>query len=411
MVAAMNVDPAVRSVRIAVTLCERFAELLKGPATVTARKQSGALFGVSGNDEALSLRIGEVQQIYPEIWRHLDEARAAFASRGIDVSAYDQIRAREGVALGAAVDVKHTRHGAGQYAVDETVKSANFNVEGHRRAREACEALMRATPDIDWAGIARAEAEDPNIKAFTRSTTARRWIMLALLAGVLAAPFLYVGNTCREKQQRIDENRAAWQEAQRLSDAERTALANRAAELGETIAAARRAWPAAFAPDALAAVRPGARTCPVRFAAPTAQAAASYVEYGSIDANYFGSGTFASYQANEPIGDDQLASADKLVAAVASRAARGEADRMDQQRLRDLRAHVFVLVIDREMPGEVTGRAYVYDIREHRIVCAGTIAVRNEPRLVTAGAAKGVLHRDLEVQLRTAFATGLGAVD
>src|SRR4051812_39386132 len=87
--AGVDVDPAARSVRIAVALSERFAELLKGPSTVTVRKKSGAMFGLSGNQDEMSLRIGEAQQLYPEIWRHLDDARAAFAARGLDVSGYD----------------------------------------------------------------------------------------------------------------------------------------------------------------------------------------------------------------------------------------------------------------------------------------------------------------------------------
>src|SRR5690242_1144143 len=116
-------DPAVRSVRVAVALCERFVELLKGPSRVTAHKQRGALLGVSGDEEALSLRIGEAQQVYPEIWRHLDEARAAFAARGIDVAAYDQLRAAEGQALGAAVEVTSARNRYGTHTFDETVKS------------------------------------------------------------------------------------------------------------------------------------------------------------------------------------------------------------------------------------------------------------------------------------------------
>ena len=59
-------DPAVRSVRVAVALSDRFAEFLKGPSKVTARKQHGALIGVSGNEGELSLRIGEAQQLYPK---------------------------------------------------------------------------------------------------------------------------------------------------------------------------------------------------------------------------------------------------------------------------------------------------------------------------------------------------------
>src|SRR5689334_19980144 len=136
-------DPAVRSVRIAVALCDRFAEILKGPSKVVAHKHRNALIGIGGAQEAMSLRIGEAQQIYPEIWSHLDQARAAFAGRGVDVSAYDQIRATEGTALGAAVETARQSHGAGNYAYDDYIKTANFNREGHARARAACDALMR----------------------------------------------------------------------------------------------------------------------------------------------------------------------------------------------------------------------------------------------------------------------------
>src|SRR5262249_13523522 len=156
--------------RIAVVLCERFGELLKGPTRVQARKQKGGLFGIKGDDEGLSMRIGEAQQIYPEIWRHLDEARAAFAARGVALSAFDQGRAAEGIlGIGANVDVVDVQHGFGPHAILESTKTANFNVTGHARARAACDALMRATPNIDWAGIAKAETEDPLVKSFNRS--------------------------------------------------------------------------------------------------------------------------------------------------------------------------------------------------------------------------------------------------
>ena len=420
----MNADPAVRSVRIAVTLCERFAELLQGPSTVTARKQSGALFGVSGNEEALSLRIGEVQQIYPEIWRHLDEARAAFAGRGVDVSAFDQIRASEGLALGAAVDVKHTRHGVGQYAVDENVKSANFNREGYTRACKAYEALMRATPDIDWAGIARAEAEDPNIKAFTRSTTTKRWVMIGLLVAVIAAPFVYVGNTCRKKQARIDANQAAYREAQQLSEGERAQLDNAVAQARQTYATALQAWTTAVTKDALAAITPSAKPCEYRFDAPSAKAAESFVKYGSVDANYFGTGAFVSFSASEAVRDDQLRGTASAIEHIANLATRGNATRAHIDELRKLPTHVVFVVIDREVeplagtgtaytPGEVAGRSYVFSVAQKRLVCAGTVDVRNAPNMETSprdDEAKMMLFRDLEMQIRQALATGLRAI-
>jgi hypothetical protein len=123
-------DPGVQSVRVAVALCDSFAALLKGPAQVAARKQEGALIGFSGGQDGLSLRIGEAQQIYPEIWRHLDDARTAFAERGVDVGSYDRLRAEGGEQLGAAVEVEHEKHGVGKHAIHTVTKSAGFNVDG-----------------------------------------------------------------------------------------------------------------------------------------------------------------------------------------------------------------------------------------------------------------------------------------
>src|SRR2546423_1747307 len=62
-------DPPVRSIRIATTLAERFRDIL----TFTGLTDTATL----------ELRIGEAQQIYPEIWRHPDEAHPALVDRGL----------------------------------------------------------------------------------------------------------------------------------------------------------------------------------------------------------------------------------------------------------------------------------------------------------------------------------------
>lgn len=182
-------DHAVSAVRIALALCDRFAEILRGPDQVTSSRRRDSLFGASGNEEALSMRIGEAQQLYPEIWRHLDEARIAFADLGHDVSAYDHIRSRDGVALGAAVDVRQISPDNARLVVIR--KTANFNRRGHALAREASEALMRATPQVQWAEIALAETNDPAIAAFTRATRFKRRIRYVLLFTLVTAPIAY----------------------------------------------------------------------------------------------------------------------------------------------------------------------------------------------------------------------------
>ena len=211
MLAGMSGDEqGVQSVRVAMALCERFAELLKGPAQVRSARQDGAMFGVSGNEEALSLRIGEAQQLYPEIWRHLDDARTAFAARGIDVAIYDHLRGAEGLAIGAAVDVDQHRYHTGRGALVENVKSANFNQAGLHRARQAAQALMNATPNIDWAGIARAEDDDPAAAAFARSARNKRYLRFAMLVVIIALPFLIVMYMRHQERVKLDEYRRTY---------------------------------------------------------------------------------------------------------------------------------------------------------------------------------------------------------
>ena len=296
----MSVDPAVRSVRVAVALSERFAELLKGPASVSARKQRGALVGVSGNEGDLSLRIGEAQQLYPEIWRHLDDARAAFAAAGIDVGGYDRIRAAEGQALGADVDITHSTRGYGQHAIEQNVKSANFNRAGLARAQQAVAALVQATPQIDWAGIARAEADDPAVAAFGRAARVKRWTRYALLVVLISLPFLYVLHLQHEEKAGLAARREpAPIEVPELSEAERAELASMVTQLRGTLSAARKSWPSAVTPEALAAAVPGAGACARPFDAPRPAAADRYIR--DDDGSGLGAATFASYTAGEAI--------------------------------------------------------------------------------------------------------------
>jgi len=175
----MNVDPAVRSIRIATTLNDRFGAILRAAAS----HQTVAEF---------ELKIGEAQQIYPEIWRHLDEARSALGQRGIAVQAYDDLRATEHPGQ-LAVDNIEASEGInplalafGQVQYVQT-KTASFNHDGHAKARQACDALMRAMPEIDWGAIARDE--DAEIAA-AGSLTSAKWRQVAVIAAVILTAYL-----------------------------------------------------------------------------------------------------------------------------------------------------------------------------------------------------------------------------
>jgi hypothetical protein len=174
-----NVDPVVRSIRIAAALNERFGAILREAAS----DQKVAEF---------ELKIGEAQQIYPEIWRHLDEARAALGQRGIVVEPYDALRATERPGQLAVDDIEHSEGinplalVFGQLHYFET-KTATFNREGHARAREACDALVRAMPEVDWRALV---LEEEAAIAAMGSLSSAKWRRVAVIAAVIVAMYV-----------------------------------------------------------------------------------------------------------------------------------------------------------------------------------------------------------------------------
>lgn len=149
----MSGDPAVRSIRVASTLNDRLAAIVREAGSNNLRIAE------------LELRIGEAQQIYPEIWRHLDEARASLGKRsqphGDALSEFDALRASERPGALAVGNIE----GAGMNSIPIPFpgmglvqgKSATFNTRGHANARDACNALMRAMPDVDWKKLEQDE--------------------------------------------------------------------------------------------------------------------------------------------------------------------------------------------------------------------------------------------------------------
>jgi hypothetical protein len=174
-----NVDPVVRSIRIAATLNERFGTILSEAAS----HQNVAEF---------ELKIGEAQQIYPEIWRHLDEARAALGQRGLAVPSYDALRATERPGQLAVDNIEHSEGinplalAFGQLHYHET-KTATFNHEGHAKARQACDALVWAMPEVDWHAIVRKEEAEI---AAMGSLSSAKWRQVAVIAAVILAAYL-----------------------------------------------------------------------------------------------------------------------------------------------------------------------------------------------------------------------------
>jgi hypothetical protein len=172
----VNVDPVVRSIRIASTLNDRFGTIVRE----ANNNQTVAEF---------ELKIGEAQQIYPEIWRHLDEARAALGTRNIAVAKYDAIRATERPGQLAVDNIEHSE-GVNPLALafggalHVEFKTASFNREGHTKARAACNALMEAMPEVDWRELARAEEAEI---AAVGSLDSAKWRQLVIVGAIVLA--------------------------------------------------------------------------------------------------------------------------------------------------------------------------------------------------------------------------------
>lgn len=170
-------DP-VQSIRVATTLAERFGAIVR---------KSSSMIG--GTVAELELLIGEAQQIYPEIWRHLDEARTELVARGTDVSKFDDLRRGELAQLGVSdidskteLDYMSLMLGRLSYT---TVKTATFNVAGYQRGIAACKALMAAMPDVDWAAIAKKEDQEIAAAGSLQTSKYLGIVKALAIAGVL----------------------------------------------------------------------------------------------------------------------------------------------------------------------------------------------------------------------------------
>jgi hypothetical protein len=217
-------DP-IQSLRIASTLADRYRAVVSATYVDTS---------------ALELAIGEAQQIYPEIWRHLDEGREALAAKDRDVRVFDGLRSEALRTLGVTHVDSHTTIDPfslmlGRLNVVD-MKTATFNLRGHQLAVAACQALMEQMPEIDWAAL--AHAEDKEIRA-AGSMQSAKWIGALKWGGVVVGLAL-VGVAIHRFAMGPEELRSEPRE--RLADGELSASARLQASLQEEIVTLKRSY-------------------------------------------------------------------------------------------------------------------------------------------------------------------------
>lgn len=240
---------------------------------------------------------------------------------------------------------------------------------------------------------------------------------------------------------------AAARAAAQLSAEERTEAEQLVGQAERALREADAEFSAGMSPEALARIKldEGDAECPYRLAPPTLEAARSYVQYGSIDMNYFGSLSYMLRQPGEPIGESSTVAVRRYQLQRIGEALRaGRAEKHDLRALRELgtvRGTSIVVLVESQVPalvssaigpgvsytaGRLAGRAYLYSFAQKRVACAGFIEAVNSPQLdirfsymkdnfldkssKQEQSAKAALERDLEVQIRRALAAGLHAV-
>jgi len=176
-------DPAVRSIQIASTLVTRLAELIR------PRRSAEVIQRLAGEVAAdqLELRLGEAQQIAPEIWRHLDDAHRAMAERGVQVAGYAELRALPNPALLATsnIEVKRKLDVLGLVQGDLRVvvtKDVTWDPNIILGAIAAIAMLEASLPDVDWDALDRADREQIEAVGSLRSArwkAAAKWLAVA----------------------------------------------------------------------------------------------------------------------------------------------------------------------------------------------------------------------------------------
>jgi hypothetical protein len=144
-------DRAVGAILIGEALideCERAANRVRQPEATVAQERWRAM--------------AELQDAYPEVWRHLDRARRVLASRGINTAAYDELRPHTPRAPTTPDDV-------------QSIDTAAFD-----DAKRAIAELKLVVPGTDW------DAIEARTAGLVRAPLVRRRRQRFAIAGVVA---------------------------------------------------------------------------------------------------------------------------------------------------------------------------------------------------------------------------------
>lgn len=190
---AATSDPVVRSIQIAEALLGRLAEILR-----PTRNIAGLLAPELAAD-ALDLKLGEAQQITPELWRHLDEARNALEKRGnANLQTYDDLRKLTvpGDQAVAHIEVKRKLDLLGLVQGELKIvksKSVTWDSRNLVTAILAIATLQGQMPEVDWKELERQQNAEIAAAGSLRQDRMRAVKKAAIGVALLAALLVGAG--------------------------------------------------------------------------------------------------------------------------------------------------------------------------------------------------------------------------
>jgi hypothetical protein len=129
--------------------------------------------------------IGSAEQVYPEIWKRLDAARAIAAPSGRDCAYYDQIRSHVGADAANGIKSVTTVTTTNLVGVVPVLhggsKIAEGNADGVRAARDAIATFRSVFPDLPW-----HDPSEPVPELRTGQSTAKLMTIIGALLLVAA---------------------------------------------------------------------------------------------------------------------------------------------------------------------------------------------------------------------------------
>ena len=257
---------------------------------------------------------------------------------------------------------------------------------------------------------------------------------MAIMAVVIASPFLWLGWRCHKEHQKKAVWEAEYRKQNQLSEAEKAELDKLLPEVRAKLERAQKTFAEDVTPAKLETIKPGEERCMSYHSEASNLDAKLGTRYAAL-----AGGSIEKFKIGEPIAVKRLAGAVKSLDALAEeiKGEDGEPTKSQLSRARsmakDADGVVFfigetsepVVMADSYIPGTVRGMAYLYSPEARKIVCAAYVDVQNAPEVKVSyttstydatgmrskhAAAQVELQVDLASRTDSAIAQGMRAV-